>query len=129
MASYARCAGCANSIVSRPRLFAEGSTSPGFRVVAAVPRSELVLEGLPSFVLRPELSPRRGDFGSVTPTWRKQSCLSQCDRWRVPIARHWYGRGRSCGAAFTLRHKASFRVERTISEVTWRSSHERDRRR
>jgi hypothetical protein len=37
--------GCADDTASGPRPLAEGSTVPGFRVVAAVPGSELVLEG------------------------------------------------------------------------------------
>jgi hypothetical protein len=45
MASYTRTVGCADCTASGPRLLAEGSTIPGFRVVAAVPASELVLEG------------------------------------------------------------------------------------
>jgi hypothetical protein len=45
MASYARMVGCADRGASGPRPLAEGSTIPGFRVVASVPGSELVLAG------------------------------------------------------------------------------------
>jgi hypothetical protein len=44
-AGYARIVGCTHRSASGPRPLAEGSTVPGFRVVAAVPGSELVLEG------------------------------------------------------------------------------------
>jgi hypothetical protein len=44
-ARYARAVGCADCTASGPRPLAEGSTVPGFRVVAAVPGAELVLEG------------------------------------------------------------------------------------
>jgi hypothetical protein len=44
MASYTRTVGCADCTASGPRPLAEDSTIP-FRVVAAVPASELVLEG------------------------------------------------------------------------------------
>jgi hypothetical protein len=44
-ASYARAVGCADSAASGPRPLAEGSTIPGFRVVASVAGSELVIEG------------------------------------------------------------------------------------
>ena len=44
-ASYARIVGCDDHTASGPRPLAKGSTFPGFRVVAAVPESELVLEG------------------------------------------------------------------------------------
>jgi hypothetical protein len=43
--SYARAVGCADRTASGPRPLARGSTIPGFRVVAAVPGRELVLEG------------------------------------------------------------------------------------
>jgi hypothetical protein len=42
---YARVVGCVPRSASGPRPLAEGSTLPGFRVVAAIPESELVLEG------------------------------------------------------------------------------------
>lgn len=45
MASYARLVGSADCTASGPRPPAEGSTFPGFRVVAAVPGRELVLQG------------------------------------------------------------------------------------
>jgi hypothetical protein len=45
MAGYARIVGCVPRAASGPRPLAEGSTMPGFRVTAAVPESELVLEG------------------------------------------------------------------------------------
>lgn len=45
MPSYARAVACADQTASGPRPLAEGSTIPGFRVVAAVPAAELVLEG------------------------------------------------------------------------------------
>jgi hypothetical protein len=45
MAGYARLVGSADCTASGPRPFARGSTIPGFRVVAAVPGRELVLEG------------------------------------------------------------------------------------
>lgn len=44
-ASYARAVGCADCTASGPRPLVEGSTIPGFRVVAAIPARELVLEG------------------------------------------------------------------------------------
>lgn len=44
-ATYARLVGCADHTASGPRPLADGSTFPGFRVVAAVPGRELVLEG------------------------------------------------------------------------------------
>jgi hypothetical protein len=43
--SYARAIRCADPTASGPRPLAEGSTIPGFRVAAATPGSELVLEG------------------------------------------------------------------------------------
>jgi hypothetical protein len=43
--SYIRIVGCANGTASGPRPLTEGSTIPGFRVVAAVPGSVLVMEG------------------------------------------------------------------------------------
>ncbi|MCB5909719.1 hypothetical protein [Streptomyces pinistramenti] len=45
MAVYARLVGSIHCTVSGPRPLAEGSTLPGFRVVAAVQGRELVLEG------------------------------------------------------------------------------------
>ena len=45
LASYIRIVGCADGTASGPRPLTEGSTIPGFRVVAAVPGSVLVLEG------------------------------------------------------------------------------------
>jgi len=42
---YARLVGCADRTASGPRPPAEGSTFPGFRVTAAIPGRELVLEG------------------------------------------------------------------------------------
>ncbi|MDT4987135.1 MAG: hypothetical protein QOI74_1229 [Micromonosporaceae bacterium] len=45
MTRYARIVGSADRTASGPRPLAEGSTIPGFRVVAAVPQAELVLEG------------------------------------------------------------------------------------
>jgi|SRR4051812_24593129 hypothetical protein len=45
MAGYARLIGSADLTASGPRPLAEGSTIPGFRVVAAVPGRELVLKG------------------------------------------------------------------------------------
>lgn len=44
-AAYARAIGCAPATASGPRPLARGSTIPGFRVVAAEPGHELVLEG------------------------------------------------------------------------------------
>ncbi|MGA8369792.1 MAG: hypothetical protein WB765_06645 [Acidimicrobiales bacterium] len=44
-AGYARIVGCLDCTASGPRPLAEGSTIPGFRVVVAVPGSELLLEG------------------------------------------------------------------------------------
>jgi hypothetical protein len=44
-ATYARAVGCADCTASGPRPLAAGSTMPGFRVVSAVPGSELVLAG------------------------------------------------------------------------------------
>jgi hypothetical protein len=49
VAIYARLVGSADCTASGPRPFAEGSTFPGFRVIAAVPRRELVLEGCHRF--------------------------------------------------------------------------------
>lgn len=45
MTSYTRTVRCADRTASGPRPLAEGSTIPGFRVAAATPGSELVLEG------------------------------------------------------------------------------------
>ena len=42
---YARAIRCADSTASGPRPLTEGSTIPGFRVAAATPESELVLQG------------------------------------------------------------------------------------
>jgi hypothetical protein len=42
---FARIVGCADRTASGPRPLAVGSTIPGFRVAAAVPGTELVLEG------------------------------------------------------------------------------------
>jgi hypothetical protein len=42
---YARVVGCADRTASGPRPLGVGSTFPGFRVAAAVPGRELVLEG------------------------------------------------------------------------------------
>ena len=44
-ATYARIVGCTDHRATGPRPLAAGSTIPGFRVVAAVPERELVLEG------------------------------------------------------------------------------------
>jgi hypothetical protein len=44
-AAYARLVGCADRTASGPRPLAVGSTMTGFRVAAAVPGAELVLEG------------------------------------------------------------------------------------
>ncbi len=43
--AYARLVGCAEHQSSGPRPLAAGSTVPGFRVTAAVPAQQLVLEG------------------------------------------------------------------------------------
>ncbi|MCP3804818.1 hypothetical protein NLX83_36685 [Allokutzneria sp. A3M-2-11 16] len=43
--TYARLVGCPDHAASGPRPLAEGSTIAGFRVTAAVPPSELLLEG------------------------------------------------------------------------------------
>ncbi|GAA0602042.1 hypothetical protein [Actinomadura livida] len=45
VAGYARLVRAADSTASGPRPIAEGSTFPGFRVVAAIPGRELVLRG------------------------------------------------------------------------------------
>jgi hypothetical protein len=45
MAGYSRVVGCADCTASGPRPLVAGSTIPGFRVAAAVPATELVLEG------------------------------------------------------------------------------------
>jgi hypothetical protein len=42
---FARAVGCVSHTASGPRPLAEGSTVPGFRIAAAVPGAELVLEG------------------------------------------------------------------------------------
>lgn len=42
---YARAVGCTDRTASGPRPLAVGSTLPGFHVTAAVPGTELVLEG------------------------------------------------------------------------------------
>jgi hypothetical protein len=44
-ATYTRAVGCADRTASGPRPLAAGSTMPGFRVVSAIPGSELVLAG------------------------------------------------------------------------------------
>jgi hypothetical protein len=44
-ATYARAVGCADRRASGPRPLGVGATVPGFRVTAAIPRSELALEG------------------------------------------------------------------------------------
>lgn len=44
-AAYARIVGCVDDRAFGPRPLTEGSSMPGFHVVAAVPRSELVLAG------------------------------------------------------------------------------------
>jgi hypothetical protein len=44
-ATYARLVGCADRASSGPRPLVEGSTIPGFHVVAVVPGQEIVLEG------------------------------------------------------------------------------------
>jgi hypothetical protein len=44
-AAFSRLAGSADGRASGPRPLAEGSRIPGFRVIAAVPGSELVLRG------------------------------------------------------------------------------------
>jgi hypothetical protein len=44
-ATYARLVGCDDHSASGPRPLAQGSTIPGFRVVAADPGRELLLEG------------------------------------------------------------------------------------
>jgi hypothetical protein len=44
-AAYARAVRCRPEAATGPRPLAEGSTVPGFQVTAAVPGSELVLEG------------------------------------------------------------------------------------
>lgn len=49
MAGYARLIGAADCTASGPRPLAEGSTFPGFRVAAATPGQELVLEGCHRF--------------------------------------------------------------------------------
>ncbi|MEU9646865.1 hypothetical protein [Streptomyces sp. NPDC048188] len=65
MACYARLVGSADCTASGPRPLAEGSTLPGFRVLAAVPGRELALVGRHRFssyalVFRlEEVSPRR----------------------------------------------------------------------
>lgn len=43
--TYARVVGCDDCTASGPRPLGEGSTIPGFRIVAAVPGAELVLAG------------------------------------------------------------------------------------
>ncbi|PPS70212.1 MULTISPECIES: hypothetical protein [Streptomyces] len=45
VAGYAGLVGAADRTASGPRPLAEGSTLPGFRVVAAIPGRELVLQG------------------------------------------------------------------------------------
>ncbi|MCX5138916.1 hypothetical protein [Streptomyces sp. NBC_00338] len=49
VAGYARLVGSADRTASGPRPLAAGSTLPGFRVVAAVPGRELVLQGAHRF--------------------------------------------------------------------------------
>jgi hypothetical protein len=44
-ACFARAVGCVSHTASGPRPLAEGSTVTGFRIAAAVPGTELVLEG------------------------------------------------------------------------------------
>lgn len=43
--AYARMVGCREATASGPRPLAEGATIPGFRIAAATPGRELVLEG------------------------------------------------------------------------------------
>jgi hypothetical protein len=45
VARYARLVGCVDGAASGPRPLAQGSTIPGFRVVAVDPGRELVLQG------------------------------------------------------------------------------------
>ena len=45
VATFAGVVGCESRVASGPRPLTEGSTIPGFRVVAAVPTRELVLHG------------------------------------------------------------------------------------
>ena len=45
VSAYARIVGCAEATASGPRPLAEGAKIPGFRVAAAAPAQELMLEG------------------------------------------------------------------------------------
>ena len=45
VSAYARIVGCTEATASGPRPLAEGAKVPGFRVAAAAPARELVLEG------------------------------------------------------------------------------------
>ena len=68
-ATYARIIGCADHRATGPRPLAEGSTIPGFRVVAAVPERELALEGrhhFSSYSLTFRLEPIDSDRSRVT---------------------------------------------------------------
>ncbi|TFV86982.1 hypothetical protein [Blastococcus sp. CT_GayMR16] len=63
-AAASRVVGCADSRASGPRPLVEGSTIPGFRVTAAVPRAELALEGrhfFSTYVLTFRIDPLEGD--------------------------------------------------------------------
>jgi hypothetical protein len=70
MTLYARIVGCADCTATGPRPLAVGSTIPGFRVVAAVPGSELALEG-------------RHRFSSYALTFRLEAVGSDRSRLRA----------------------------------------------
>jgi hypothetical protein len=66
-ATYARAVGCADHDASGPRPLAVASTVPGFRVVAAVPGSALVLEGRHRFSVYALIF----RLDSVAPDWTR----------------------------------------------------------
>lgn len=66
---YARLVGCADTIASGPRPLSTGSVVPGFHVVAAVPGSELALQGrhrFSSYALTFRLEPLGPDRSRLT---------------------------------------------------------------
>jgi hypothetical protein len=75
VSAYARIIGCAEATAAGPRPLAEGAKIPGFRVAAASPARELVLEGrhrFSSYVLTFRLDP----LGSGSSRLRAESRAS-----------------------------------------------------
>jgi hypothetical protein len=112
VAGYARLVGSADCTASGPRPLAEGSTFPGFRVVAAVPGRELVLEGRHRFssyalIFRLEhVSPGRSRL-------RAESRAAFPGRRHLPKARHRDRRARGWHAAPPLSNPPPIRVTHT----------------